>query len=138
MAVKLRNYKASDYTQLKTNLQIAELHYDDMDSEELIRRMIGRDSESIIIAEDNGKVIGSAYFIDMGFAAMLWRLNVIQEYRKKGIGEEIIKEVKKRAKKRGFTQLHFLVNDAQERLVNYYQKMGSWKGNLWRWMGFDL
>jgi len=117
---------------------MAKLYYDDMDGETLLDRMIKRDPESIIICEDEGQVIGSAYFIDMGFAAMFWRLNVIPDYRKKGIAEKIIEEAKKFAKKRGFTQVHFTVHEEQERLISWYQKIGAWRGNLFRWMGFNL
>ncbi len=100
--------------------------------------MIKKDSESIIVAEYNGNIIGSAYFIDMGFAAMLWRLNVLPEYRKRDIGKRLIEEVKKRAKARGFTQLHFTVHEEYTSLINWYSELGAWKGNLYRWMGFDI
>ena len=61
MNVVLRNYKKGDYSQLKANLQLAGMYYDDMDSELLVNRMFQKDSESIVIAEDKGHVIGSAY-----------------------------------------------------------------------------
>ena len=109
-----------------------------MDSKKLVERMVEKDSDSIIIAEYKDKIIGSVYFIDMGFTAMLWRLNVIPEYRKKGIGEQLINEVKRRASKRGFTQIHFIVHEEFTSLKNWYQKIGAWNGNLYRWMGFDL
>ena len=138
MVVTLRNYQAEDYPQVRSNLEIAGLFWESMDSELLLSRMIARDPESIIVAEDNGHVAGSAYFIDMGFAAMLSRLNVALEYRKTGLGEELINEVKRRAKARGFTQVHLTVHEEQERLVKWYEERGAWKGNLYRWMGFDL
>src|SRR3989338_1155186 len=138
MVVTLRNYRAEDYPQIRSNLEIAGLFWEDMDSELLLARMIKRDLESIIVAEDNGQVVGSAYFIDMGFAAMLSRLNVIPQYRKTGLGEKLIGEVNRRAKARGFTQVHLTVHEEQERLVKWYEGRGAWKGNLYRWMGFDL
>ena len=76
MVVTLRNYRAEDYPQIRSNLEIARLFWEDMDSELLLSRMIARDPESIIVAEDKGHVVGSAYFIDMGLAAMSSRLNV--------------------------------------------------------------
>ena len=69
---------------------------------------------------------------------MLWRLNVIPEYRKTGLGKKLVDEVNRRARKRGFTQVHFTVHEEQERLREWYKKQGAWKGNLYRWMGFDL
>ncbi|MBS3082316.1 GNAT family N-acetyltransferase [Candidatus Pacearchaeota archaeon] len=81
---------------------------------------------------------GSAYFIDMGFAAMSWRLNVIFEYRKKGVAKQLIDEAKMRAKKRGFTQIQFVVHEEQERLRKWYQQQGAWSESLYRWMVFDL
>ena len=138
MVVTLRNYQAEDYPQVRSNLEIAGLFWESMDSELLLSRMIARDPESIIVAEDNGHVAGSAYFIDMGFAAMSWRLNVIFEYRKKGVAKQLIDEAKMRAKKRGFTQIQFVVHEEQERLRKWYQQQGAWSESLYRWMVFDL
>ncbi|MBM3232200.1 GNAT family N-acetyltransferase [Candidatus Pacearchaeota archaeon] len=138
MAVKIRNYRLEDYNQLKASLVAGGLYYDDMDSQGLLERMIVKDPESIIIAQDGDKVVGGAYFADMGFAVTLWRLNVIPEYRKRGIGKLLIDEVNRRAKKRGFTQTHFMVHEEQDKLIGGYQKMGAWKGSLFRWMGFDI
>ncbi|MGV8142400.1 MAG: GNAT family N-acetyltransferase [Candidatus Pacearchaeota archaeon] len=138
MDVVLRNYRKADYAQLKSNLETAKMYFEDMDSELLVNRMSKKDPDSIVIAEDNGKLIGSTYFIDLGFSAMLWRLNVLPEYRKKDIGKKLIEEVRKRAKSRGFTQIHFVVHEEYSSLINWYSKLGAWKGNLYRWMGFDL
>ena len=136
--VELRNYKPEDYTQIRTNLEVAKLFWGDMDSKELLERVVKRDSESIVVAEDKGRIVGSAYFVDMGFAAMLWRLNVVPEYRKTGLGKQIVDEVRKRAKSRGFTQIHFIVHEEQEKLRDWYKESGAWEGNLYRWMGSDL
>ncbi len=138
MGINLRNYRSEDYAQVKANLEVAGLFWEDMDSEALLSRMMTRDPESIIVAENNGQIVGSAYFIDMGFAAMLSRLNVVPEHRKTGLGRRLIDEVNNRAKKRGFTQVHLTVHEEQERLKEWYKRQGCWEGNLYRWMGFDL
>ncbi len=138
MAITLRNYLPEDFPQLKANLEQAGMYYEDMDGKPLLDRMVAKDPESIVIAADKDKVVGSAYFVDLGFAAMLWRLNVVPEYRKNGIGEQIIEEVKDHAKSRGFSQLHFMVHDGQERLIEWYQELGAWNGSKYQWMGFDL
>lgn len=138
MTITLRAYKPRDYAQLKKNLQNAKMYWDDMDSKKLLQRMMRKDPEAIIVAEDKRKVVGSVYFIDLGFTAMMWRLNVTPDYQKKGIGKKLIGEVKQRAKKRGFTQVHFTVHEEQKELIEWYQRNGAWKGSAYRWMGIDL
>ena len=69
---------------------------------------------------------------------MLWRLYVLPKYRKTGLSHRIVDDVKKRAKGRGFSQIHFAVHEDQEKLIEWYQASGAWKGNPYRWMGFDL
>ena len=121
----LRDYQTKDHARVKANLIQAKMYYEDMDGKSLLKRMIKKDPESIVIAEDEGTIVGSAYFIDLGFTAMLWRLNVIPKYQKKNIGKQLISEVQKKAKSRGFTQLHFTVHEEHSRLIKWYQEQGA-------------
>jgi GNAT superfamily N-acetyltransferase len=109
-----------------------------MDGRKCIERMVKKDPESIIIAVDGTKIVGGAYFVDVGFIAMLFRLYVIPEYKKQGIGKMLIDEVNKRAKKRKIKSVHFVAKEEYVKLVRWYETTGAHKGNVYRWMWYDL
>jgi len=84
-----------------------------------------------LVANNNGRFIGYALFYPY-FASFrgqrgfyLEDIYVDGEYRGKGVGEMILKEIAKTAKSRGFERIDFQVLDWNEPAIKFYKKLGA-------------
>lgn len=84
-----------------------------------------------IVARDAEKPIAYALFFPY-FASFrgqrgfyLEDLYIDGEYRGKGIGEELLREIAKTAKIRGFERIDFQVLDWNEPAIKFYEKLGA-------------
>jgi predicted N-acetyltransferase YhbS len=68
-----------------------------IDQPDTIRKML-KNANLIVVARENGKLIGVARSLsDFAFCTYLSDLAVDQDYQKRGIGKELIKETMKQA-----------------------------------------
>lgn len=85
--------------------------------------MINKDSESILIAEDNAKIIATIYLISFGSKiAFIFRLAVKKEYRNKGIATKLIKFAQDILSKRGVLEIGLLADASNKKLLDFYNK----------------
>ncbi len=91
----------------------------------------------VFIAEENTQPVGFVLFFH-NFSTFLGRkgiyiedLYVRQEYRGKGYGELILKEICRLAKKRNCGRVEWWVLDWNERAINFYKKIGATPMSDW-------
>jgi ribosomal protein S18 acetylase RimI-like enzyme len=124
----IRPYKTSDYLQVKEMLEKQEMFDLIWDAEENFAFMIKNDPEAIFVAEVDGKIVGSILMSPHGSEAVFfYRFVVKEEFRDKGIGSSLFEHAEQVAKKKGYKEIVFYVNSANERLQNYYKKKGYQK-----------
>ena len=123
--IKIRNYKDSDYEDVKTNLKQAHMFNPLSDKRETLKRKIKANPGSIIVAIADNKVIGQQFIIEDQWKGFLYRLSIRKPYRKRGIGSLLIKEAEKRLKRKGIKEVNFYVREPHfTKLKNYYKKLG--------------
>jgi len=123
--IKIRNYKDSDYKDVKLNLKQGGNFNPIPDKRDAFKRKIKANPGSIIVAEVDGKVIGQQFIIEDQWKSYLSRLSVRKEYKKKGIGALLMKEAEKRLKQKGTKYLSFYVREKDFlKLKSYYKKLG--------------
>jgi len=114
--LKVKNYKASDYSELAANLKEADLFDEVWDSEENVKGTVKNYPESVIVAEENGKVVGSAFLVNQDPKLMyFFRLVVSNEYHSKGIATKLIEKATEIAKKNGVKELGMYVDSSKEK-----------------------
>ncbi len=91
----------------------------------------------VLIAEENKQPVGFVLFFH-NFSTFLGRkgiyiedLYIRQEYRGKGYGELILKEVCRLAKTRNCGRVEWWVLDWNERAINFYKKIGAMPMSDW-------
>lgn len=134
----IRPYKPIDYKIVKRNLEEGGLFYTGMDSEDRFKEKIRRNPDSILVAEVDGKIVGNVLFVEDGWAAFGFRLAVNKKYRRRGIGTKLMAAVENISRKRGYSEIHILVNESEVGLKQYYSRIGYKEGNLYRWMYKNL
>lgn len=129
----IRFFKEDDYQGLKNLLEKNEMYWEDADSEDQVRRRISRDPESMLVAEEDDKIVGSLYVITE-FAPSLFRLSVDPDYQGRGIGTALGTRGEEILRSRGYKQVSISVNERNKRLLETYEKNGFDRGNAYVWM----
>lgn len=132
--LQIRAYASSDYPRVRRNLLEGNIFDQEMDAEERLSEKISRDPESILVATIDNKIVGNVFIVEDGWAAFVFRLAVVKEYRNRGIGKRLMQEAEERIRKKGYNELHILVHTDETELQGYYEKLGYLKGNKYQWM----
>lgn len=123
--ITIRSYQPADYSQVVTLLQEADLYADTWEAEENLTSMVVANPDSIIVAVDQNKIIGTIFLIPYGAKiAFLFRLAVKKEYRHQGIATQILNYVEDLAHKKGIIELCLFADEANKDLQVFYQKRG--------------
>ena len=122
--VSLRNYKDSDYADVKRNLKEAKLFVDVWDTRERLEEKIRRNPDSIIVAEDKGRVIGNLFLVEDGWGAFIFHLAVHSSYRQKGIGQKLMIYAEESLKRKGARAVFGFIGEGAERDGKFYKKCG--------------
>ena|SRR3989344_6402962 len=93
--IAIRPYLDKDYDELALNLKEGELFSPFVDTKNNLLKMIQNDPQSILVAEFDGKIIGNVYILYSPWSSFIFRLAVMKEFRKKGIGFKLICESEK-------------------------------------------
>ncbi len=132
--VSIRYYKDSDYEDVKLILKEGDLFDNTWESRENLKRKIKRDPQSILIAEDNKKVVGCVLIVEDGWNGFIWRLCVKKSNRKQGIGVLLMEKAEEIIKERGIKESSIFVDPKNQDLKDWYNKQKYEKGKDWTFM----
>ena len=131
--IEIRDYQVSDYPQVREILEKGDLYYEPVDNEQSLERKIKRDPESILVAIDDGKVVGTQFIVE-DFMPFLFRLAVHPEHRNKGIAKDLMRKGEDVLKSRGYDRVNILVESDEQELQEYYERKGYEKSRIFQWM----
>lgn len=134
MKINLRNYKDSDYGEVKETLIQSNPFYAPMDSRKNLKRLIERNPEAIILATVKNKIVGNVFIVENGWSAFIYRLSVRPKYRKHGIGLKLMSEAEKRIRKLGYPEVYLFVNESYKKLKYWYKKQRYYSAHIYRFM----
>lgn len=121
--MKIRNYYNNDYTEIVSILKDSDLFDDVWDSEDNLNSIISKNSKSILVAEEKGKIIGNILIIRYGKGvSYLFRLAVKKEFRKQGVASALIKKAEEVIKQGGATEVGLYVDSGNINLQEFYKK----------------
>jgi len=129
--MKVRQYQSSDYEQLK-RLYLDSSTYggqfdEARDAEERLQKRIEADPDAILVAEDDGNVIGTVSLIDDGRVAWLFRFAVKNAHME--VTQLLHDEAIKLLKNRGHKQVLVYTPVGNTGLNDRYEKLGFTKGS---------
>lgn len=93
-------------------------------SREEMRRVLGQASELVLVAEDEGRVVGVVVGTDDGRRGWIFRLAVSPERRRQRIGEALVDELEQRLIARGATRIRLLVVGTNEPARRFWEASG--------------
>ena len=129
--MELRSYQPGDFRQIKQLLIKCKLFDKSYDTKGKLDRKKPRDS--IIVADDNGCIVGCIFYTWDNWDSSLYRLAVNKRYRNRGIGTRLLEEAEKRLKKRGADVSSSRIHVRNKTALKFLRKHGyhgSW-GPYW-------
>lgn len=128
--MRVRNYKTADYEQLKALYLDSSTfggQFDEArDAADRLRKKIEADPNAILVAELDGKLVGSVSLIDDGRVAWLFRFAVQKDQTEalKALHDKAIDTLRSR----GHTQVLVYTPVGNTELDNRYEQLGFTKG----------
>ena len=93
------------------------------DSLKALELMLQRDIDLLLVAECDGRIIGTVLGGWDGWRGNIYRLAVIPEYRRRGIGSALVREVENRLKSKGAQKNSIMVENQDELAKDFWDAM---------------
>lgn len=122
--MNIRYYREKDFSQLEQLLKDIGIYYESLDKKDILKKKIGYDPESILVAEDGDRLCGTVFLIYDPWAPFIFHLGVHPDYREKGIATKLMEEAEEVIKKRGAVSSTLFVEEDNEKVVDFYKKRG--------------
>ena len=97
------------------------IHYGESDEPEEIQRKLQRDPDLFLVAESDGRIIGTIIGGYDGRRGMLYHLAVDSANRNQGIGSLLMSEVEKRLKGKGCIKCYLMVASDNVDAMHLYE-----------------
>lgn len=128
----IRPYKPTDYEQIAALYKQSNLYggqFDEnRDSEERLRKRIEADPGAILVAEQDGRIVGTVSLIEDGRVAWLFRFAVEQSEREAEITKALCDAALVALKAKGHNQVLVYTPVGNDRLGNRYDSLGFIRG----------
>jgi ribosomal protein S18 acetylase RimI-like enzyme len=97
-----------------------------------IEKKLSRDPDLFLVAESEGRIIGSVIGGYDGRRGLIYHLAVDAEFRSMGIGSQLMEEVESRLRDKGCLKSYLLVTVDNPEAEEYYKRHG------WQSMGHQV
>jgi ribosomal protein S18 acetylase RimI-like enzyme len=94
------------------------------DTEEALRVLIERDPGALLVAEVDGELAGTVIAAFDGWRGNLYRLTVVPELRRRGIGRRLVAAGEQRLRELGARRVTALVGRPDERAAAFWEATG--------------
>jgi ribosomal protein S18 acetylase RimI-like enzyme len=94
------------------------------DTREALALKLARDPDLFLIAEADGRLIGTVIGGWDGRRGMVYHLAVAAEARRAGVGTALMREVERRLQAKGCRKAYLLIVPGNEDVVNFYEANG--------------
>lgn len=98
------------------------VHLRRSDEPEEIQKKLQRDPDLFLLAEDDGKVMGSVIGGFDGRRGLVYHLAVAEEHRNQGVGALLMEELEKRLRAKGCIRIYLLVTRDNPEAIAFYEK----------------
>jgi ribosomal protein S18 acetylase RimI-like enzyme len=96
-------------------------HTDDARS---VRRLIEHDSSALLVAEDDGEIVGSIIAGFDGWRGSIYRLVVAPAHRRSGVGQRLLRSAESRLTAKGAVRLQAIVVESSPMATGFWRSSG--------------
>jgi ribosomal protein S18 acetylase RimI-like enzyme len=102
----------------------AGIHVRRSDEPQEIQKKLQRDPDLFLVAEDEGKMVGTVIGGFDGRRGLIYHLAVDEAYRQKGLGSLLMDEVERRLKAKGCIKCYLMVTGDNDNAMRFYERRG--------------
>ena len=95
------------------------------DDIEELRRLVQENGDLFLVAEDDSRLVGIVIAGWDGWRGNIYRLAVLPEYRRQGIGKALIQEVERRLLARGTRKISILVEHEDTLAMSFWDSLND-------------
>ena len=93
------------------------------DSVEALKLNLEGDDDLLLVAEDNSRLVGTIMGGWDGWRGNIYRLAVIPEYRRRGIGRALVQEIERRLSSKGARRISICVAREEDAAVDFWDAL---------------
>lgn len=120
----VRAFRESDYDAVVGVWRAAGLTLKPSDTLPELRKVVERNPGLLLVAEEEGAVIGAVIGAWDGRRAWIYHLAVLPARQGRGIGRMLMDELERRLRAIGATKLNLLVEQGNAAVADFYRKLG--------------
>jgi ribosomal protein S18 acetylase RimI-like enzyme len=124
MSIDFRPATALDSPAVLALWSEAEAHPSHTDDLESIRRLIERDPDALIVAEVDHRLVGSVIAGWDGWRGSIYRLAVVPDHRRRGLGRQLVRRAEERLAGTGAVRCQAIVVEGDEHAVAFWRASG--------------
>jgi ribosomal protein S18 acetylase RimI-like enzyme len=94
------------------------------DTPEEIQKKLARDPDLFLLAEADGRIIGTVIGGYDGRRGLLYHLAVAASFRGRGVGTRLMEEIEARLRSKGCRRCYLMVLADNDEAMRYYEKHG--------------
>lgn len=122
--MRVRSFQLSDVNQVMELLQEALMEECYEDTKRAFARQLSWDSELIMIAEDEGKVIGTLIGTIDQNTGFIYRTAVHPDYRRQGVGKNLVSAMEQRFQQYNVHRIMIAGDPHNKAIAPLYEAMG--------------
>lgn len=100
------------------------VHVGRSDAPEEIEKKTLRDPDLFLVAESDGQIVGSVIGGYDGRRGLIYHLAVAREFRRHGVGSQLLDEVEARLRGKGCLKCYLMVTPDNSEAERFYEKRG--------------
>jgi ribosomal protein S18 acetylase RimI-like enzyme len=120
----IRPFRLGDYSAITRIWQETGLDHSETESLNDLAKQLAWDSDLVMVAEQDGEVVGVVVGTIDGTRAYFHRLAVLPRKQGKGIGRKLVEAIEKRFKQRGVNRVLIMVNQDNPEVLPFYHSLG--------------
>ena len=122
--MKVRSFRLGDYVAITSIWRETGLEQTETESLDALAKQLAWDSELVLIAEMEEKVVGVIVGTIDGTRGYFYRLAVDPAYQGHGVGRQLVLALEQRFKQKGATRVIIMVNQDNKKVIPFYSNMG--------------